>query len=204
MLRTGYARARLFVRRGMTLAEVLVALIVVAIVATFTIPAVMSRMTTGYGDALASELTTLAQGIQSYKTNVGRYPNRLDYLTLLPSSSPKDICSTALSALAIASWRGPYVSRIIAAPVGIPDAQPYVVNGDTIAKTLARTPAAQDNTTKNFVTISVSPLDSARAAVVKMAIDGQPLTSTTGNVSFTIITGESYGTLSYAVPVNGC
>lgn len=191
-------------RRGVTLAEVLVGIAIIAVVGAAVVPTIRGRLTVGAGQALANELTSLSTGINNYKVNVGRYPKRLDYLTQLPTS-PTDVCGASLSTFQINSWRGPYVTRVIPAPGTFPNLQYYVVNGDTITTTLTRSPGnSQDSTTQNYIPITINNLDSARASSVKMVIDGQALSSSTGAISWSPTAGTSYGTLTYQVPVWGC
>jgi prepilin-type N-terminal cleavage/methylation domain-containing protein len=104
-------------RRGFTLAEVLVAVALIAALAAVTVPTIRGRMQDAYEDSLISEFETMSSGIQAYKQDVGRYPARLDYLFVLPSgvnpspTAPKDRCGNFLTATQIANWRGPYITR---------------------------------------------------------------------------------------------
>ncbi len=114
--RTAERRGRT-IHSGFTLAEVLIAIAIIALLAAVTIPTFMARITSGEGQALASELGALGEGIRRYQENVGAYPPRLDYLSVLPAT-PTDICSppAALSNREQAGWRGPYVTRNIPTP----------------------------------------------------------------------------------------
>jgi hypothetical protein len=146
-------------------------------------------------------LGALGSGIQHFQENVGAYPARLDYLTLLPVS-PVDICGSALSAREISAWRGPYVTRTI--PVfgtGF-----YLVNLDTINIALTRSPAAQSSASNNYILISMGNLDSAKAAVVDATVDGASLDFTNGNVvaTFSGAASRRVAALNYRVPVWGC
>ena len=198
------------IRSAFTLAEILVALAIIIIISAIAIPAVAGRIGVGEGQALAGELGALGEGIRRYQENVGSYPPRLDYLTVLPAA-PTDLCSpvAALSARKIAGWRGPYVTRNIPTPTVFP-APPvyYVVNLDTINITLVRTPTAPNSAVRNFIEISVVNLDSAKASVVEASIDGATLDYTDGNVTWLRSTAAGaipvLGTLKYRVPVSGC
>lgn len=204
------AERRRAARRGFTLAEVLIAVVIIALIAAVTIPTFMGRIRSGEGQALASELGALGEGIRRYQENVGAYPPRLDYLSVLPAT-PTDICSppAVLSNREIAGWRGPYVTRNIPTPT-IPPAPPvfYVVNEDTISIPLARTPTSPNNAVRNFIEISVVSLDSTKAAVVETSIDGSTLNYSDGNVTWLRSSAPGatpvLGTLRYRVPVSGC
>jgi prepilin-type N-terminal cleavage/methylation domain-containing protein len=100
-------------RRAFTLAEVMIAMALIAILAAVMIPTIRGRMQDSYESAIVEEFTNLATGIQAYRQDVGSYPPALDYLSAL-RASPVDRCNVALSASAIANYRGPYLSRTIA------------------------------------------------------------------------------------------
>ena len=83
-------------RRGFTLAEIMVAMALIAVLAAVLIPTVRGRLQDSYEDALVEEYANLASAIQAYRQDVGKYPPRLDYLSALPAS-PVDRCNVALS-----------------------------------------------------------------------------------------------------------
>jgi prepilin-type N-terminal cleavage/methylation domain-containing protein len=100
-------------RRGFTLIEVVISITLVAILSAVVIPTVRARFQDGYEASLVQEFINLAAGVSAYRQDVGKYPERLDYLTALPAT-PKDFCHFVLTAGDIAKWHGPYVSRNIA------------------------------------------------------------------------------------------
>lgn len=159
-------------RRGFTLAEVLVAFTLIAILAAVIVPTIQGRLQEGYEDAMIAELSNLASAVTAYRQDVGKYPPALDYLTAL-RASPVDRCGTALSPVAIASWRGPYVTRTI-------------LNS-------ARYIFAQRDTINDALTSSASPIgiiitvlgpDTLTAHNVDVRIDGTP-SATTGGLQWT-------------------
>src|SRR5205823_6535719 len=98
--------------RGFSLAEVLVTVTIIAILAATVIPTIKERMRTGYANSIAGELGNLAQAIQNYKSTVGRYPLRLDYLDALPVTA-SDICTNPLLTPQRNGYVGPYITRVI-------------------------------------------------------------------------------------------
>jgi prepilin-type N-terminal cleavage/methylation domain-containing protein len=191
--------------RGMTLVEILAALMIVLIVAAITIPAVKSRMTAGYGQALSAELSMLGQAVQTYHSDVGKYPPSLDYLSVLPAS-PTDLCGTALTAASKGKWRGPYTSRTIpTAGSGVY----YLVNDDTIDIALSKNftpPPSMAN--RNFLQITIQKIEQTTATVVDQTIDGGTTDFANGVVLWTQTTGAGVtpvrGTLTFQVPTWGC
>lgn len=99
-------------KRGFTLAEVMVAIALIAILAAVMVPTIRGRMQDAYEDAIVEEFTNLTAAVQAYRQDVGKYPPALDYLSAL-RATPLDRCGVTLGATAQANWRGPYVSRLI-------------------------------------------------------------------------------------------
>src|SRR3954470_16813671 len=96
-------------RAGLTLIEVVVSIMLVAVLTGITIPAVRGRMRDASSSAVVSEYTTLEAGLRAYRQDVGRMPPDLSYLYALPAS-PTDWCATprSLPATLQAKWHGPY------------------------------------------------------------------------------------------------
>lgn len=97
-------------RRAFTLAEVLVAFALVAVLAAVLVPTIRGRMQDSYEDALIAEFDNIASAVTAYRQDVGHYPPDIDYLFQL-RASPTDRCGVPLSATAKSNWRGPYITR---------------------------------------------------------------------------------------------
>lgn len=183
-------------RYGFSLAEILVAVAIVVVVAATVIPTVKERMRTGYANAVASELGNLAQGIQNYKATVGRYPASLDYLDALPAS-PVDICGTAVPQPQKNAYVGPYITRVI-----LPATTWYTIGDDDSVNNVLRKNPAPVAGAPDVLWITVLGVESATANDLDLLIDG-----TAGPTSGTLWLGvEPSGkdTVRYMIPRKGC
>ncbi|HEY6220333.1 MAG TPA: prepilin-type N-terminal cleavage/methylation domain-containing protein [Gemmatimonadaceae bacterium] len=160
-LRSGRRRGR-----GFTLAEVLVTVALLAVLAGVTIPAIMSRLTNSKGQALARELSNLGAGLRSFNSDLGTYPRYLNMLYSI-TDSVKTYCSTDIP-LVVKNltdgqqdrWRGPYVSRVITGD--------YAIDAGTVLNKVKRD--ATDNPITLQVTVTGVSSDIATAA--EETIDG--------------------------------
>lgn len=181
-------------RRGFTLAEILVALMILATMAAVTIPVVLGRLRAANTAAVAGELQTLRDAILNYQSRVGRYPNRLSYLTLLPASGVTDPCGGAYTTTQYTAWRGPYVTRPITTWYIIAD-------GDTVDNPLARTPSTATANVNNYLQINVYGVDSVMARDVQAQLDGDGNFGQ-GAILWVVVSGK-YGKLTYQIPIAG-
>ncbi len=174
---------------GFTLAEVLVALFIVSALAAVTIPTVFGRVRTANTTAVINELQTLRDAVSSYRQHVGRYPNRLRYLTLLPTSGVTDLCGTAYTSVQYGAWRGPYVTRTITDLYVIADA-------DTVDNIIGRSPTAATANVSNYLIVYINGVDQAMATDLQTRLDGD------NNFAAGAIVWSN-GQLEYRIPVAG-
>ena len=173
-------------RRGFTLAEVLVAFALIAVLAAVVVPTVRGRLQDGYEDALVQELASLASAVTAYRQDVGKYPPRLDYLTVLPAN-PTDFCGRALRGADTLKWRGPYVSRIIST-----SATYTVAQKDSVRDLLTR-PVGNGA----IIQIAINGADTTTARNVDLKIDGSA-DRTTGTLLWSV-NGDAT-VMQYAIP----
>lgn len=88
--------------RGFTLIEILIVMAIIAMLAALVGPALFR----GFGDSqrkvAQTQMAALAQSLDSYRLDVGRYPRELD--GLLENDTGRDV------------WNGPYLARADAIP----------------------------------------------------------------------------------------
>ncbi|MDB4876519.1 MAG: ral secretion pathway protein [Gemmatimonadetes bacterium] len=187
-------RARL--RKGFTLAEVIVSITLVAILSAVVVPVVRGRFQDGYENSLIQEFSTLAAGINAYRQDIGKYPPKLDYLSAIPAvGTAKDFCGNLLAASDWAKWRGPYVSRMITNS----PAYYVVAQSDSVQDLLTR-PAGFLNT----IQIQIVGPDTVTTVHVDLKIDGSVL-RTGGTLLWSSGAGVSTE-MRYVIPTrtNGC
>ena len=150
-------------RRGFTLAEVLVTIAIIAIMAAVLLPALNNQLSKGDTSRIASDLTNLQSGVQAFVSDIRQYPSTTDQLVSKLSGS--DIKGTTFTASAIADWKGPYVSRDVLSNTG---------GRATIASAFTKI------TTSNadFLALSLSPITSDQFASLEAALDEGTTSST--------------------------
>jgi prepilin-type N-terminal cleavage/methylation domain-containing protein len=165
-------------RSGFTLAEVLVAIGLIAVLAAVMVPTIKGRFDDSYENALIGEMSSLANAIGAYRQDVGKYPVSLDYLTALPAAAT-DRCGAALTALERAKWHGPYVTTSIPAGIG----SFVFASKDTIALPLVAVSTG--------LAVQVFGPDTATAVSMDLKVDGQANKSAGSIVWSTVTAGRN-------------
>ena len=179
-------------RYGLTLAEMLIALAIVATLAAVLYPAMSSQLRRGQSAATASALSNLRDAIVAYRANVVDYPRTLSLLTNAPVAGATDACGNVLSAAQRAAWRGPYLSQNISGSTTIGDA--------TGLDTLVRTPATDAAAAPGILTLRLVNVDSSVAVDVDRQFDG------TVDLTAGAVTWSSTGldTLKFNIVIRNC
>ncbi len=176
-------------RRGFTLAEVLVTLAVIAVMAAVLLPALNQQLTKGNVGRLASGLTNIQTASQAFVSDVHRYPDNVAQLTTsVTSPDGKDIKGVLIPSSFQGRWKGPYISR---------DEVPSTRAGGTI------TPAFSLVTLGGiqYLAVTVSSLTASNFADIEAVLDeGTP--STTSSTAGTIRYSSGNSTLTFlALPI---
>lgn len=102
--------------RGYSLLEVLIVLSIIALIATFVGPRLMTQLDRSKVKAARVQIQALVAAIETMRLDIGRYPTDAEGLALL-TAEPS---STAEAGNA---WRGPYLDAAVPAD---PWGRPYV------------------------------------------------------------------------------
>ena len=179
-------------RRGFTLIEMLVVLVVVLTLAAVVIPQVAGRAREATPTAVISSISSLAEAIGQFKTDVRRYPQRLEWLAGT-AGSPTDLCGAAIPAGLLDGWSGPYVQRQIGSG-GVPAGDATIVNR------LERADAAATEVSSLILKAAEVTRDAAES--IDREIDGT-VDLSAGAVRWTDVAGAA-DTLYYYYPIRGC
>ena len=176
--------------RGFTLAEILIALAILAVLAAVLYPTAAAQFRTGQSAAIGNQLDNLRQAIANYRQNVKAFPSALTQLTTQPTVASLDACGATIGANQ-ALWRGPYINQNIVGDIPVADA--IVING------LTRIPATGVNAL-GLLQISVASVDSALAVDLERQFDGNS-NFATGTIQWTT---AGVDTLKFLIPIRGC
>jgi prepilin-type N-terminal cleavage/methylation domain-containing protein len=186
-------------RRGLTLVEVVTAIVLVAALSAVVVPAVMQRVRSARAEADVAELENLRTAILLFYNDVGRVPKTVEYLYKIPVS-PVDVCNNAISGLNSGRFRGPYVARHIQS-LGPPSNAYALATNDSIDVNLSHVTI----NSQTAIQIRMIGPEKDIAEAMDLKVDGASdqnsgiITYTTGG-----LLGQSY-TVFYNIPIkNQC
>lgn len=159
-------------RAGFTLAEVLVTLAIIAVMAAVLLPALNSQLSKGDTGRLASDFTNIQTGVQAFVSDVHRYPATVAQLTTALSGTPNDLLGVSIPATLVAKWKGPYITRDVGNTAGgaISTAFTSVAGGNGV----------------NYLTVSVTGITSGDFANIEAILDEgvSGVSTTTGSIRY--------------------
>jgi prepilin-type N-terminal cleavage/methylation domain-containing protein len=181
-------------RRGITLVEVIAAVLIVAVLAAATYPTIAAQWRRGQSTALGDQLSNLRSAILAYRENVQRYPRTLLQLTNALAASATDACAATMTAPIRSNWRGPYMSSNPTGEIKVGDF--------TVKDTLVRVPTTDAGTAAGILQLRVIEVDQVSATDVERQFDGgNPVDFTAGNVLWT---SNGVDTLKLQILIRNC
>lgn len=97
--------------RGFTLAEILVALALMAVLAAVLLPTVAGQIMKGDAGRVMQDLQAVRGGVEQFLADVRRYPGRYSDLSKVVATTNTDALGSAYNAGQVSRWKGPYVTK---------------------------------------------------------------------------------------------
>lgn len=98
-------------KSGFSLAEILVAIAIVAVVAAVVIPSIGGQLRSGDESRVQQDLMNIRGGIEQFLADVRRYPKSVGQLTNLPLVTHSGLVGGVFNTGQVGRWRGPYLSK---------------------------------------------------------------------------------------------
>lgn len=105
-------------RRGFTLVELLVVIVVLAVLAAIVLPKFMDSSTRSKESTLRTDLKLLRNAISVFQADIGKYPYSLADLAETDPSKVKDKDGNVVKA---SDWHGPYIETVPKDPISNAD-----------------------------------------------------------------------------------
>jgi prepilin-type N-terminal cleavage/methylation domain-containing protein len=96
---------------GFTLAEILVALALMALLAAVLLPTVAGQILKGDAGRVIQDLEAVRSGSEQFLTDIRRYPGRYTDLSRAITTANTDVLGNAYNAAQVSKWKGPYVTK---------------------------------------------------------------------------------------------
>ena len=156
-------------RIGFTLAEILIALALIAVLAAVLLPSVAGQIMKGDSGRTMQDLDAVRAGVDQFLADVHRYPMKVSHLNTKILTTDKDVNGTVYPSGLVAKWSGPYINKPMNDASVIPTGF-----GANIRDSLQRVTANG----VNYVTVIIAGIDSAAFARLDLEIDGPSSTLT--------------------------
>ena len=109
---------RIAQKKAFTLVELLIVIIIIAVLAAIAIPKFANSSIRSKESALKAELALLRNAVELFKNDCGSFPATLADLAATAAPANGLDAAAASKSITAADWKGPYVSKINADPVG--------------------------------------------------------------------------------------
>src|SRR5688500_4796301 len=98
-------------RKGFSLAELLVGMAIIALLAAVLIPAVTGQIAKSDATRTLQDISSMRTGVEQFVADVRRYPGKLSHLTRAITVADRDVNGVLYSTNLVARWKGPYGAR---------------------------------------------------------------------------------------------
>jgi prepilin-type N-terminal cleavage/methylation domain-containing protein len=158
-------------RRAFSIAEILVALAIMAILSAVIIPRMNAHISEADAANIAGDLVTIQGAIKAFASDVHRYPGKIKQLSEIIDGNAKDINASSYPSNLVGNWQGPYLVRDLTDYIGIADIDASIK------------PVTGDNGVK-YATIQINNLPFTEFAKIEKILDAgtSDATSSTAGV----------------------
>ncbi|MGI6294835.1 MAG: prepilin-type N-terminal cleavage/methylation domain-containing protein [Armatimonadota bacterium] len=101
-------------RKGFTLVELLVVIVVLAVLAAIVLPKFMDSSARSKEASLKTDLKLVRNAVATFQADIGKYPNSLEDLVETDKAKVKDKDGNVVAA---SDWHGPYLESLPADPI---------------------------------------------------------------------------------------
>lgn len=172
---------------GFTLVETIVTVGLLAVLAAFVVPSVIQKAGAGDPVRVVSDVDAIRTSLETFRSDLGGYPNQLRMLTDRPTTLNHLIDSTtSFTGGQVVIWNGPYLAVTIGTAVGDSTSTGYSASiknfvsrydGVNNAAEFYVTPGAGTGGTFNltntlFAAVTIVGLTTPQAELVNRIIDG--------------------------------
>jgi type II secretion system protein G len=101
-------------RPGFTLAEMMVIIAIIALLAAVVLPVVTGQAGRAQVGRVAADLGSIRTGIEAFAVDVSRYPGDVEDLSAPIDGDDRDVFGNAYPVGLRARWAGPYIDKVMA------------------------------------------------------------------------------------------
>jgi len=175
---------------GFTLAEILVALALIALLGAALLPVVAGQILKGDAGRVTEDLRSVQTGVEQFLADIHRYPGKYSDLSKVITTANTDINAVAYTTGLVAKWAGPYVAKdTVSATI-------TTGYGGLITNTFMK--VANTNSI-NYVTIVITGITGADFDRIDLQYDG--VVNRTGGLLRWVSTGGIDSTKFLATPI---
>jgi prepilin-type N-terminal cleavage/methylation domain-containing protein len=177
-------------RSGFSLAEILVAIAIIAVIGAIVIPSIGGQLRSGDESRAQQDLTTLRTGAEQFLADVRRYPNSVGQLVVRPATTESGLVGGVYTSSQVGRWRGPYLNK---------DSASAVKTGYdlTVATTFGF--VNFPGTTQKYLTIDIAAADTGYARGIDRKMDDG--VENGGMIQYTIGAASTTTLKFYALPI---
>lgn len=158
-------------RGGFTLAEMLVAMALLAVLSALVTPSMLVNIGKGERSRVAEDLQSTATSAQMFNTDLKRWPSTMGQLASTVGATDTDVLNEQYGATLASRWNGPYFDR-----------------GGDIGTTLKTGSGGRIRTTfgtgswegRTYLKIEVEGIDEETAKQISQLLEGESLVGTDG------------------------